>query len=72
MTDHTTITVTSAEATYTIQVPADLTCTDFIRYCAHLAKAQGYMLTNIADALEEVHIEMAEELNICSDRQLPF
>ena len=72
MTEQTIITVTNGEATYSITVPLDLTCTDFIRYCAHLAKAQGYMLTNIADAFGEVHIEMAEELNICSDRQLPF
>jgi len=64
MTDSTTISVTAVDLTYTITTPAELTCTDFIRYCAHLAKAQGYMLPNIAEALEEVHLETLEELDL--------
>lgn len=64
MTEQTTLTVTNGEATYSITVPIDLTCTDFIRYCAHLAKAQGYMLPNIAEALAEVHQEVDDELDL--------
>ena len=42
MTEQTILSVTANDVTYTITAPDDLTCTDFIRYCAHLAKAQGY------------------------------
>lgn len=64
MTDTTIISVTSGQNTYSITVPADLTCTEFIRYCAHLAKAQGYMLPSIADALEAAHVDTLEEIQL--------
>jgi len=64
MTEQTTIAVTACDATYTIAVDGHLMCTDFIRYCAHLAKAQGYMLPSIAEALEEVAQETREELDL--------
>jgi hypothetical protein len=55
---------THSGTTHTITVEGDLTCTDFIRYCVSLAKSQGYMLTNIADALAEAHCETVEELDL--------
>lgn len=64
METETIISVKSNEATYSIAVPAYLTCPDFIRYCVQLAKAQGYMLPSIAESLEEVAQETREELDL--------
>lgn len=61
MTEQTILSVTAIDVTYTITAPDGLTCTDFIRYCVHLAKAQGYLLPNIAEALEDIHDEIREE-----------
>lgn len=61
MTEQTILSVTAVDATYTITAPEGLTCTDFIRYCVHLAKAQGYLLPNIAEALEDIQHEILEE-----------
>lgn len=68
MTDNTIITTSTPWATYTATGPSDLTGTDFIRYCVQLAKAQGYMLSTINDALLEVQNEVEEELNLYTTR----
>lgn len=64
MTEQTILSVTVNDVTYTITAPDDLTCTDFIRYCAHLAKAQGYLLPNITEAFDTVYQEFIEESDL--------
>lgn len=64
MTEQTILSVTTSDVTYTIAAPDGLTCTDFIRYCAHLAKVQGYLLPNITEALDIVQGELIEESDL--------
>ena len=64
MDESTVISVTCCETTHSVKLDGLVTCDDFFRHCISLAKAQGYILSNIEEALEVSLGETQDELRV--------
>lgn len=60
----TTLGVTSYGVTHAIVSDEAMTATEFVRAAVSLMKSQGYILSNIVDALEEIGCEVQDEIRV--------
>jgi len=62
--EHTVLSVTSCGVTHSVVLGDLVTSDEFFRQCVALAKAQGYILTNIEESLETALSDLQEELTV--------
>ena len=60
----TVLSVTSYDQTHSIVSATDLTAEEFVRSAAALMRSQGYILSNIEEALEIVLHEVRDEIRV--------
>ncbi len=62
---HVVLSVSAYGTTHSVVMSdAGVTCTEFFNHCVSLAKAQGYILSNIEEALELVASEVSDEIRV--------
>jgi hypothetical protein len=67
MDEITVISVRTSGEDYSMTLYHTLTATEYLRACVSLAKAQGYILSNVAEALDVLSCEVHEELAVLQE-----
>jgi hypothetical protein len=60
----TTFSVTCCGVTHAVISNEAMTATEFVRTAVSLMKSQGYILSNIAESLDEIRIDVEEEIQV--------
>jgi hypothetical protein len=60
----TTLAVTCYGVTHAVVSSEAMTATDFVRTAVSLMKSQGYILSNIVEALDEIGCEVQDEIQV--------